>query len=377
MRNFLQRFKQYNLISPSEITPEMESAEREAYLKYILTFNKPIEDARRIGLNLENLAEFDWVDESSEDNHINGHLEKRFVRLNKFYFAKEFEEIRKNYPNSSYVTYLSDEDIVNDEMPSNVSVLLKEIERVGFLDDEVEKHKMYSEYVTPKILSFFGCKTCCNIVRNVTSEFYIMSLDFIKPEQYYYSSKHLNNQLNLNENTLMMENFASLDEMVDILKYKVNFEFDVKKPNADKQKIKEEYALAYLTRVLVVGDRDFCERNYGFIYDASKNEIFSAPNFDFELGFNRLARNLPSVEQNLKYISREFPEIYGKFIKDLDQFVAVNKVTGKTKYRELVEASVPDENITSQFCRLINENVKFLKANHARLERGSSQSQPE
>ena len=44
-------------------------------------------------------------------------------------------------------------------------------------------------------MNFFGLKTVYNITKVMNDNFYVLSLDFIKPGQFYYSSTELNDDL--------------------------------------------------------------------------------------------------------------------------------------------------------------------------------------
>ena len=215
MRNFLQKFK----ISTKSEYPSKEIAdrEREEYLKFILNFKRPVDDMRRIGMDIYALEEYDLVDEISPENHLAGRLDKRFIRLHKLYFSSLFEEV-KNNPKCSYVTFMENEDIVTEDVPTNLSVLLKEIKDVSFVDESVARGKLYSEAVSPRIMNYFGTPTVFNEMLFHDDHLFVLSLDFIKTNQYFYMSNKFDEESEIAMYSPIKENHENIETKFELLK---------------------------------------------------------------------------------------------------------------------------------------------------------------
>lgn len=368
MHNYV---KKYILNLNKENLSSKEKQEKLEYLQYMLNFVKPTKDSNRIGLDFKDLTEFDFVDQDSEDNEINGHLEKRFVQLHKSYFLDYLSEVAEQYPNCFYVSYLKNEDIISDEIPNNFSVLLKRILPIGIIDNTSELKKMYSEKVSPRIMNIYKLNTVYNSVYREELRFYIMSLDFIKKGQFYFSAKELNEDLSISSTEKTMNSLESIRQKCDILKQKIHREFEVEKPYVDIEEIQRHFIKAYLVRTLLMGDLDFTQKNYGFIYDATKNSIEKYIAFDYEYSFNRLARTTYNSKRNIEFIFKFYPDILKDVIETTKMFVIdVNKNLGvdQTFARYLLESEIEDQTIAEEFLGVLEANAKFLIDQYKALE---------
>ncbi len=351
---------------------------RQDYIRSIMTFTSPTVDPNRIGLEIAGLSEYELVNNIGEDE-IQGHLEKRFVRLHSGYFPNFVEDVQNQYPNCSYVTYLNLEDVVKTGKTfTNVSVLLKYIKDVGLFDSEVADGKFYAEKVSPKLVNALGYPTVYNSVHFQNNHRYVMSMDFIKDGQFFYSSRTIGDDLELLPYLPLERVLDELSQKVDILKHKVMIDFDVdKKPKADKIEITKRYLQDYLTRVCFLGDTDFSARNHGFIYDAVKHEISASTNFDFEFAFSKQIWRMSGVSKHLEYIYQNHYDVYVDFIRRLQEISKVNPQTNKNKIQEIVESNISDPQILEKYLKTVLLNAEVLKDNFNQFEKVGASNQPQ
>ena len=384
MFSFLRKFKPFDFLPPPT-TEQKEQEEREAYLKYILTFRRPQDYEERIAKDLFLLSEYDWVDEDSEANHISGHMDKRFVRLNKLYFDSYVREVQTGKPNS-YVTYLNDEDVMTGNFPTNLSALVKQVKMMWIVDDSPLVEKLYHEIVTPKVMNYFGMKTVYNEMLVDDGNYYIFSLDFIKPEHFYYRSNALvmPNEKGEKQDSEMLigyklsDSVSSISDKLDILQQAVCEDFGIKKKHSlNKQTIQEEFVKLMLVRTLLLGDSDFCGRNYGFVYDAANHQIVSAPGHDYEFCFAKLARSFPYAKENIDYMLQHYPHVVKEFMDRLMEFISINPETQKPYYQDIIENNVGNVELAKQMCGVVRVNSEYLIFNCLDKVRNFQSNQPQ
>lgn len=359
MFNFLQKFKPLN-VAPPPTTDKQEREEREAYLKYILTFRNPEDDERRVAKDLYLLSEYSLVDEDSDSNKLNGYLDKRFVRLHRLYFDDYIKAVQSGKPNS-YVTYLNEQDVREGNFPVNLSVLIKEAKGLWLVDDSLLTQKLYSEKVCPQIMNFFGLNTAVNEFVVEDGHYYILSLDFIKPEHFFYRSNGIGKESQMSVGYRASESVDTISSKIDVLKQMICEDFGIKrKPYANTQAIQEDFVKMMLVRSLLIGDSDFCDRNYGFMYNAANHEIIAAPGHDYEFGFSKVASHNAYTKENLDFMIKHYPHVVKEFMDKLMVFVDVNPETKKPYYQDIIEKNVPNRHLAEQFYRMLKVNADHL-----------------
>ncbi len=372
--------------------------EKDAYLKFILDFVRPVDKMPLMGHLIDGVSEYDLLDMQSSVNEVDGHLQKRFVRLDKKYFADFIEMIKAN-PSSNYVTFLPEEDVLSGMVPNKLSVLMKKVNNVKVMfDGEPEKTKVYSEKVAPVFCDYFGVKTVCNQAFEDDGDFYVFSLDFIKPGQYFYNAAELGDDIKLNQagsgdeiglvrpkssgaaqtvyfkDSLMNKNIEALKIKLDILKQKIRVYFWNEQPQIDKKKIEEDFVKMFLLRVFVFGDTDFCERNYGFVYDKTKHKIDSAPAFDFEFCFNCKAQNFVyKPERKLEFIFANYPKMVGEFMRKLKMLVDHGENETMSAAQNIIYASVADAVVANDMAYVFENNAAFLIGKYKEYAKGVAQ----
>ena len=331
----------------------LDEREQQLYFKELMTFSVPNQNDKRIGKNIPALDEFDLVDE----RRINGHLQKRFVRLHKAYFADVLKQIGKK--ECFYHAHITPEDVKTNSVPRNLSVLIKEIGHEHSLIAEVEHQKMYAEAVCSRVLNFFGCKTVYNKVLNTQGTLFVLSLDFLRPYEHFYVAEDICEKNEIWCSNPLENSLASVDMDIDILKHRVENEFGVSGVAADKEQIKRDYVMSYLVRVFLLGDTDFRSRNYGFIYNIQDNEIYSAPDYDFELAFGMSTKRFAAFEQNFKAISEKYPDILEEFLKKAQQLTK-NNIFGYSKFDKIFVEETAENDYVMHFRSMVPENVSYM-----------------
>ena len=331
----------------------LDVREQQRYLKELMTFSVPNENDKRIGKSIPALDEFDLVDERL----INGHLQKRFVRLHKAYFADVLKMIGKK--DCFYHTHITPEDVNGKAVPRNLSVMIKEVGHQYSLNEEVEHQKMYAEAVGSRVLNFFGCKTVYNKVLNSQGTLFVLSLDFLRPYEHFYVAEDLCEKNEIWCSNPLQKSLDAIDMDIDILKHRIENEFGVTNAEADKEQIKREYVMSYLVRVFLLGDTDYRSRNYGFIYNLKTNKIESAPNYDFELAFGMATKRFAAFEENFKAISEKYPDILEEFLKKSQQLTRLN-VLGWSKFDKIFVDETAENDFVMYFRGMVPENAAYM-----------------
>lgn len=331
----------------------LDERERRQYLKELLTFSAPNENDKRIGKNIPDLDEFDLVDERL----INGHLQKRFVRLHRAYFADVLKMIGKK--DCSYYAHITPEDVKTKSVPRNLSVMIKEIGYEYSLMAEAEHQKMFAEAMGSRVLNHFGCKTVYNKVLNNQGSLFVLSLDFLRPYEHFYVAEDLCEKNEIWCSNPLDKSLEAIDGDIDILKKRVENEFGAKDVKVDNEQIKREYVMSYLVRVFLLGDTDFRSRNYGFIYNIKENTIESAPNYDFELAFGMATKRFAAFESNFKAICQQYPDVLEEFLKKAHQLTK-NNVLGWSKYEKMFVDETAENDYVMHFRTMVPDNAAYI-----------------
>lgn len=331
----------------------LDEREKQRYLKELLTFSVPNENDKRIGKDIAALNEFDLVDERL----INGHLQKRFVRLHRGYFEDVLRLIGKR--DCVYHAHITPEDVRANAVPRNLSVMIKEIGYEHSLMAEAIHQKMYAEAVGSRVLNFFGCSTVYNKVLNSHGTLYVLSLDFLRPYEHFYVAEDLCEKNEIWCSNPLDKSLASIDMDIDILKHRIEGEFGMTGVTVDKEQIKREYVMSYLVRVFLLGDTDYRSRNYGFIYNIKNNTIESAPNYDFELAFGMSAKRFSAFESNFEAISKQYPDVLEEFLKKAQQLTKPH-MFGASKFDKIFVEETHENNYVMHFRNMVPENASYI-----------------
>lgn len=310
------------------------------YFEMIRYFEDPRRNKDRMGINIPNIEEYDLIGDAG-NNFMYGHLPKRFVRFPASEFGEFLKEIQKD--NCSYVSYLDHQDVKNSGKfyGEYLSVLLKkmgsfidlnsddfsheEIMRWTSFNDET-KRLVASEIIGSRLFNYFGVKTVYNKALLQDYVVYLLSIDFIKPEQNFYpmglfqSNREMDSYMNIKGN---IETFnRKIDDMLRIFRNEGN-----KTVVVDRNELIKEYVKSYLLRVLVFKDSDFKAENVGLIHDKEKNKIFYGPNFDYEYLFRKITHvsgMSKKHHENIEYIYLNYPEIVEEFSQKLQELIKIN-----------------------------------------------------
>ncbi len=325
-------------------------------LKNQLIFTRPAEDKYRIGQDIKMIDEYDLIDETGP-NRVLGHHEKRFVRLHKSYFSELFASIKSDYPHSSYVTYLNDEDVASGIVPNNISVLLKQMNSGAVQYIENEK-QLYNELLGSRIMNYFECKTVYNEVREVGDNEYVFSVDFVKSGEQYTPLNFLNSSLDMDPFCRIEDNMKSIEIMANYMSYYVASSLSEKTPKFDIQKIKEDYLYTYLVRVAFLGDIDYCTKNCGFIYNEKTNEFYFGPTLDFEYCFFGMKKY--DYNAVLKYAYENYPHLYDKFISYVEKFAKRNLFLPIRQFETFIKDKVSEKQMKEEYIQIMKDSINSI-----------------
>lgn len=345
-------------------------AEREAYERYINTgFSEPYKQDYRIASNIANFTEFDMVKLVNEDS-LGGRLDKRYIMLDYRYFDELVSDMFNRGEDSGYQTYLNADNVKKygiDAMPKNISTLVKLIRFSDNPMDLLSKvRKVRAEVTASRILNFFKAKTVFNQACFTDTDNYILSVDFIKPNQRYYSGVDIDNCSV--QNTISIEkNLEVIEQSVEKLSDMIEYEYAKKLGDYNLREIKEQFIYSYLIRVYLLGDSDFCGRNCGFIVDTTTNTISFGPSYDFELSFYKAAKLNPRLENDFRYLSKNYPDILGDFMEVVESLSNIDSKKKVPKFKKIINKCVPEKEIAEEFSLLICSNIKTLKQKYKEI----------
>lgn len=352
-------------------------SEKEAYERYINSgFVDPSLVDTRIASDIEGVAEYDWTKVIDEDL-LGGRLDKRFVRLDYKLFDELIIDIMQNGENTGYVTYLNEQNIRNygtDAVPKKISAMVKWIKFPDNPADLLSKfRKVRSEVAASRILSFFKAKTVYNQSCFTDTSNYILSVDFIKPNQRFYSCRDL--QEKCVTNTVSLEkNLEILEQELELLGDTVEQERKGISAKYNSREIKEQFIYSYLTRVYLLGDGDFCGRNCGFIVDTTTNEITLAPNYDLELSFHKLAKLNSRFDADMRFVAKNYPEVLSGFMEVVESLSNIDSKKKVPKYKKIINKCVPEDELADEFSLLIHANINTLRKKYLEI---TNESQPQ
>lgn len=317
-------------------------------------------ESERIGKDISGLEEYGLVEVRTR-RKLAGHFQKRFVKLSSWYFSKYINEIVGN-PNSSYETYLDNNDIRSGIVPKNFSVLIKQdVNYYAEMNGSENKilGAVLAELCVPAIMNEIGVKTVYNSVLVESDGYlqYIMSIDAIKPDEELFSLEEF-----------VSCNFAGwIGSSFDIVREYVSHLFvtecgvDPKELKTEKyQKIfkdlMDEFIVRYLANVLVLGNNDFNTRNCAVVVNRKTMQIRFFPCFDYELCFNKVYL-YDLVYDNLRVINKMNPRLLKDFCKRVKSLITVQK-SGKTRLKEVIENSISDFGEKDYFEQVVIKNIE-------------------
>ena len=287
-------------------------------------------------LNIEQYGEVDYT----KDNELIGHMKKSFVRVDSKAIKSFVKELQLN-PNCGYVSY-ANAVIKEGFVPKKLSVMLKQGKgnQQRQLINGSHSSLEYRESIASKFLNYLGCPTCYNFVVNGKSGKYVASVDFISPNEKFYSFEDFDMRWSYNLDKME----KSVNEVLS--KFEFNSTAEAAK---NKQKFFNDLVYSMLVREALVADGDFHTGNFGFLYN-EKEKTIKFINFDMEFLF--LSSNFLVVFKNaISKIRKKYPEVYDKFMNHVRYIV---DTFDKQKLRGIKDAN------TYNMYRTLIERAKAL-----------------
>lgn len=341
----------------------------------------PLDSTKTFYFAPRGVQEYDLVD--YDFKNLMGHLQKRFMLVDRRYFASFISGVKSRYPNESYISYLDSKDVVEGNIPQKLSCMVKSFEEkdssdypsLGVHNYEMFKEKMYKEVVVSRILNFMGSKTVYNAPCIVhkggrrTPDYYVLSLDFIPKNHVFYSANSL---YSVNGNRLGVESLVdSASDAIPLIK-KEEFKLGIKdfantlsKRRADVniKNIKEDVVYSYLCRVFLLNDKDFFTRNLGYLVNTETGEISLGPGFDFEMTLEKQRRfNFEAIAlRDLQYIIKNYPQVLDRFINMVNEISQIDKKRGIPIYKKLIHKEIGEVELTNQFSAIIKGNIEQIQ----------------
>lgn len=286
------------------------------YKEYISSFTDTKNTFHRIITKMKGVLDYDFLDESSDENLLSGCCDKSCVRVGKEYFNDLIREIKRN-PNSSYQTAYTREEIENDQIPQYLSVVIKEPSNINSLEAEV---------FSSRILNYFGLPVVYNRridqpIPNFFSRRYLMSVDFIRPYERFYSLGHIvPTAIDNGEVGRVLEN--GLKETMSCIMASIRKFLTDKGISFDENQLEEvakDLFRMILARYIFLGDIDFRNGNIGLLIDDKHKTFRLAPNFDMGLSLSSISNPLrfDHLEEYYDYDTEE----YNKFIDTMMKFI--------------------------------------------------------
>lgn len=341
------------------------------YLEYLEKFVDTSKENSRNNPIFWGVKDFDFVDEQSEQNKLDGHTNKWCEMANRSYFEDYIFDV-KNNPYSSFQTCLTKEEIINDYIPDHFSVLIKEMPN----ETQVEV-----EILASRIMNYFGLPTSFNtrIPGKQGNEIknYLMSVDFLKFGDELVLIEDLQHEENQNWFNFdvrwfskgdFKENIEVTAELVKNKLMKENIDFTKK----DIDKFISFVVSSMLVRSFLMGDSDFHTNNVGILINSKTQSFRPIPNFDYECCFNRDITNytnLGTIFQSLPEIKELFPNEYDDFIEKMQKFIKPR--TKSVSDCELIaHQQIRDDEIRERFINQICLNAgQILQATPQQVEK--------
>lgn len=312
-----------------------DNIEKNKYKRSIQNYSSPKQNTTRIAKDIEGLTEFDLTN----DVELEGSTEKRFVMLDRSYVKEFINEVKQG--NNFYRTYLDNEDIKNDEIPSKISILLK----------LMSKSELYYEVAASKIMNYFELETsyCFGLIDDDEKKNYLASIDFIRQNEEFLTLTEF--QKNDKYTGRMGINLAdtSLREILKNIKSEKHLILSKK----DIEDIVEQVLYSFLIRRGVIGDYDLHSGNVGLLIKNRK--VVSVPAFDFDRSFFCFTLDINSLNYVYKNYNNVYQKFKTKFCEITDNFENNNSIIQKIIYE-----AVPEQEIQKKCFKPINHCVKML-----------------
>lgn len=269
---------------------------------------------------IQDVVDYDVIDNSSPNNQIVGKMHKKFVRMNSGYFKRYFELRKKG--NVSFSTYFSEEDERMNYIPNLVSTLIKQTAS--------SRDRVFETYA-PEVLNFFNSQTVFNSLCQDDKGFsYVASIDFIKQNEKLVLFSEVGGYC---------EDFGYEVDLQSSLKYvtqtikKIYQEENIDLTENKMKSHLEEFVKSYLVRICLLKDKDFSVNNNGFLINDKEKSIRYAPNFDFDFAF--IIKEYNSLKDDLIFGVNNFPDVVDEFMKNLTEFT--KKKDGVEVYKHLYD----------------------------------------
>lgn len=331
------------------------------YLEYLEKFVDTSKANSRNNPIFWGVKDFDFVDEKSEQNRLNGHTYKWCEMAERSYFEDYIFDVKYN-PNSCFQTCYSKEKVINDEIPQHFSVFIKEM---------ANESKVEAEILASHIMNYFGIPTSYNTriagKNNKGIKYYLMSVDFLSVGD----NLVLIDDLKLDEKQKWFDldvrsfsigdfekNIKAIENMLKNKLQKENLEFTQK----DIDRFISFIVSSMLVRSFLLGDSDFHTNNMGVLINSNTHTFRPIPNFDYECCFNRDVTNytnLGTIFQSLPEIRELFPNEYDDFIEKMQKFLKPR--TKKVSDCELIAYQrIRDDVIRERFINQIYMNARQI-----------------
>lgn len=335
------------------------SMEDKQYLDFIQNFTDCKNDIIRDVPMIDGIKDFDFVDEFSKENSVQGFCEKWCVLAHASLVQDMLDEIKQN-PESGYQNCFTREEIVNGEIPEYCSAILK-------VPTDLQ---LECEMLGSKILNLYGLPVAYNTgvkVENFAGreEKYILSVDFIRKNEEFIDLNDISTA-NSYADLKRFYRYGIKNTMKIAINNLKNF-LDENGINYTKQDIAsyESFLVSsMLVRNYLLGDADFRNGNAGILVNKENKTFRPAPNFDF----GELLYGLTSQEkfEHLDEFIRFYPSEFANFLQfTMDLY---EDDPNCTKLKDIILSCVGDDKYMVQDLLYdINQNVTMLWDNTKRV----------
>lgn len=288
-------------------------------------------------------------------NTIGGTLVKRFIRADSKYFKELFNELRKN-PNCSYSTYLN--DLVRDSDISKSKLPVQSVSTLFKPNRNNDNALFYSELASTRVANYFEVPTAFNSsYENNYGERYILSVDFISPDEVFVPLSHLTDKVSIELSHNLLSHDFDLKYWIETLEKSIE-KFPLYNYNEKcKEQLLKDFVSAYLVRALILEDYDFHSQNFGILVNKKTRDYRLAPLFDMDhcfcKGKSTMYFNM-ACEMDLKYAHQYFPEETKHFKEK------INELTDE-KLEDIISPVIPDKDILTLFYKITNRNINIIK----------------
>ena len=309
----------------------------ENYEEYIKNFDDTKKDSTYVTPRRHGISDFDFVDQSSQENLLAGYAGKYCVKVDISLLRDLVKEIKTN-PNSSYQTCYTNKQIREDDITTYFSAIIKEPNCLIDIESEV---------LGSRILNYFGIPVVYNrridrAIPRYSTEHYLISVDAIRQNERLVLLKEL---IPVGAGVVDINNFEQngLKKTLDVLGEHLKNYLDaegINYTNKDIDDFKHYTCDSLRIRRLLLGDIDLRNGNCGVLLDLKKKTFRPFPNFDMEMchAFHDTL-NYNAVKQIYDYD----PEGFERFIAKMMEFFQF------------------DENKNSDCIKLIYKNIRDKK----------------